>query len=114
MRISASATFTSTEVLGILLGSGNDTTVISVEEKLTSLVKQTVAVYKTETDKNGATVVKLANASGIQIFKSENGEALLSAVKGFNVQGEGLKNYKISSDGRLAFKLPLMPLWAGY
>ena len=111
MRISASATFTSTEVLGILLGSGNDTTVISVEEKLTSLVKQTVAVYKTETDKNGATVVKLANASGIQIFKSENSDALLSAVKGFKVQGEGLKNYKISSDGRLAFKLPLMPLW---
>ena len=111
MRIGDSATFTDTEVIGILLKDGTENTVISVTGKLTSRVKQTVAFYKTVTDKNGADTVKLANGGGMRVFASENAEALLSAVKGFKVQGEGLKNYKISSDGALAFKLPLMPLW---
>ena len=112
MRMSESATFTDTEVVGILLKDGEEPTAIKVLSVLTSRVKQTVAFFKEITDENGLVSVKLVNESGMKVFESENAAALESAVKGFKVLGEGLKNYKIKSDGTLAFKLPLMPLWA--
>ena len=111
MKMSGAATFTDTEVLGILIKSGAEPTVISVDGKLTSRVKQSVAFFEYVTDKNGVSVLKLATESGLKVFSAENPEILESAVKGFKVYGEGLKNFKIKSDGVLAFRFPLMPLW---
>ncbi len=111
MKMSGTATFTDTEVLGILIKNGAEPTVISVDGKLTSRVKQSVAFFEYVTDKNGVSVLKLATEGGLKVFSAENPENLESAVKGFKVYGEGLKNFKIKSDGTLAFKLPLMPLW---
>ncbi len=111
MKMSGSATFTNTEVLGILLKNDASHTIISVDGKLTSRVKQTVSFFEYVTDKNGATVLRLASKSGLQVFSGESAENLESAVNGFKVYGEGLKNFKIKPNGALAFKLPLMPLY---
>lgn len=111
MKMSAAATFTDTEVLGILIKGDGEPTVISVDGKLTSRVMQSVAFFRYVTDKNGVSVLKLANESGLNVFSAENPENLESAVKGFKVYGEGLKNFKIKSDGALVFRFPVMPLW---
>lgn len=112
MRMGETATFTDTEVIGLLVKDGQTLPVINVLSALSSRVKQTVAFFTEFTDENGALSVKLVNDSGMKAFNSENGAALESAVKGFKVLGEGLKNYKISSDGELVFKAPIMPIWA--
>ncbi len=114
MKMSGAATFTDTEVLGILLKNGKSPTVISIDGKITSRVKQTLAFFEYKTDKKGATVLKLATKSGLTVFSGENAENLESAINSFKVYGEGLKSYKINPDGTLAFKLPLMPLWAWF
>lgn len=111
MKMSGAATFTNTEVLGILLKKDTEPTVINVSAELSSRVKQTVAFFTEETDESGAVSVRLANESGMKVFSAENTDVLSSAVKGFKVYGEGLKNHKIKADGTLAFKMPLIPLW---
>lgn len=110
IKISGSATFTDTEVLGISVKNNETPTVITVEGKLLSRVKQTVGFFEEYTDENGVSHVKLVNKSGMQVFKGD-AEGLESAANGFKVLGEGLKSFKIRSDGTLAFKMPLMPLW---
>ncbi len=111
MQMSGSATFTNTEVIGILITDGSEPTVINIEEKLTSRVIQTVAFFEKENDENGNLIsLNLANKSGLRVFSGDT-ESLESAIERFKVQGHGLKNFKLSPDGTLSFKMPLMPLW---
>lgn len=112
MKMSGAATFTSSEVLGILVGEDGSYTVIGIDGELTSRVKQSVAFFKAEIGASGeSTSLKLANKSGYTVFSSENSENLKSAVERFDVYVTGIKKSKLKADGTLGFKMPLMPLW---
>ena len=111
IRMSDLATFTDTEVIGLLVKKGEEPPVISIEGKLTSRVKQTVAFFELVTNESGVGTARLVSKSGMKVFSSENAEDLQSAVEGFKAYGEGLKSFKIKPDGRLSFKMPIMPIW---
>lgn len=112
MKMSGSATFTSGEVLGLLIGDDGSYTVISIDGELTSSVQQSVAFFKAEVDVNGdITSVKLANKNGNTVFSSEDQKYLESAVERFDVYVSGIKKNKLKADGTLGFKMPLMPIW---